>query len=93
MLIGLTKGEMRMRNREHQRLIDARICYVCLQPVPPKAGIHCSNLFILVHQGLCYARVERASRDYSRSARGRWVAAPEVLRRLHAVRPTSEARQ
>jgi len=72
--------------RERRRLLAARTCFACRQPIPTAAGVYWAAFDILVHQGFCHARVLRASRDFSRSSRGRHVPRGEVLRRLQTGR-------
>jgi hypothetical protein len=75
-----------MTARARRRLNDARTCYVCRLPIPAAHGVYHTALGILVHQGVCAAKVVRASRDHDRSARGRNVPRGEVLRRLETGR-------
>ena len=71
------------------RLADARLCYVCLLPIPPHAGIWQADLGILTHQGPCDLVVQLRRRTYDRSPRGRWLPAGKVLRTLEYERPTA----
>jgi hypothetical protein len=75
---------------ERRRLLLDRICYVCLQPIAPRAGVVFAWLSIIVHHEPCGALVRATSRDYGRSRRGRWVASHEHLRRLRAMRPQQQ---
>ena len=69
--------------------VNDRICFVCGRSVPERAGVYHAGYRILVHDGMCSQAVNRDSRTYEHSARGRLRPRAEVLRRLEQKRQLS----
>ncbi len=66
---------------ERREMMDAGICFVCLQPIPAAGAVYHVMLGVLAHRGECSDLVNGLYKDYTRSRRGR-CRAPGVVRRL-----------
>lgn len=77
------KDELRKRVN---RCITQDLCFVCLGDCPK--GCYHAELGIRTHHPECSAVITKHSRDYSRSARGRWRSRFDVLKRVVKPEPT-----
>jgi hypothetical protein len=77
-----------MTDRQERRKSCAeRWCFVCGETIAEAQAVYDGWLGFLTHQGACSAAVDRETRVYDRSPRGRWRPAREVRQRLRALRP------